>query len=123
MGWMLPGPVNTVLAIILLAVLIVGAVRSYLPHHKHVASPKDILAMETNPCIELRIGGMTCSHCRMAVEQGLKEVRGSEVVDVDLHAGRAVIAGTANPDELIKAVESVGYTAEVLAKAPGDQAA
>jgi copper chaperone CopZ len=122
MGRMSPGAVSTVLAIILLAVLIVGAVRSYLPRNKHVASPKDILAMETNPCIELRIGGMTCNHCRMAVERALAEVHGSEAVDVDLHAGQAVVAGAARPEELVKAVESIGYTAEVLAKAPGDQA-
>jgi copper chaperone CopZ len=122
MAQMALGPGQTVLAIILLAVLIVGAVRSYLPHYKHVASPKDILAMEANPRIELKIGGMTCSHCRMAVERALKEVPGSEAVDVDLHAGRAVVAGAAGPEELVKAVESVGYTAEVLAKAPGEQA-
>lgn len=121
MGWMLPGPVSTALAIILLAVLIVGAVRSYLPRHKHVASPKDILAMETNPRIELKIGGMTCSHCRLAVERALAEVPGSEAVDVNLHTGRAVVAGAAGPEELVKAVESVGYTAEVLAKGPGDE--
>jgi uncharacterized membrane protein YraQ (UPF0718 family)/copper chaperone CopZ len=116
-------PTETAMAIILLAVLIVGAVRSYLPRHKHVASPKDILAMETNPSIELRIGGMTCSHCRMAVERALAEVPGSEAVDVDLHAGRAVVAGAAGPEELVKAVESIGYTAEVIPNVPGDQTA
>ena len=79
--------------------------------------------MEANPRIELKIGGMTCSHCRMAVERALREVPGIEAVDVDLHAGRAVIAGTANPDELIKAVESVGYTAEVIPNVPGDRTA
>ena len=78
--------------------------------------------MEANPRIELKIGGMTCSHCRMAVERALREVPGIEAVDVDLHAGRAVIAGAAGLEELVKAVESVGYTAKVLAKAPGEQA-
>jgi hypothetical protein len=121
MGWMLPGPISTALAIILLAVLIVGAVRSYLPRHKHVASPKDMLAMETNPRVELKIGGMTCNHCRMAVERALKEVPGSEAVEVDLHAGRAVVAGVADPMELAKAVESVGYTAEVISNVPGGE--
>ena len=121
MGQMPLTPTEMAMAIILLAVLIVGAVRSYLPHHKHVASPKDILAMEANPRIELKIGGMTCSHCRMAVERALKEVPGSEAVDVDLHAGRAVVAGAAGPEELVKAVESVGYTAEVLAEDSGDE--
>ena len=77
--------------------------------------------MEANPRIELRIGGMTCSHCRMAVERALKEVPGSQAVDVDLHAGRAVVAGSAGADELVKAVESAGYRAEVLAKGPGEE--
>ncbi len=121
MGWMLPKAVSTVLAMILLAVLLVGAVRSYLPRHKHVASPKDILAMKANLSIELKISGMTCNHCRMAVERALKEVPGSQAVEVDLHSGRAVVAGAAGPEELVKAVESVGYTAEVLAKSPGDK--
>ncbi len=121
MGWMLPGAVSTSLAIIMLVVLIVGAVRSYLPRHKHVASPKDILAMESNPTIELKIGGMTCNHCRLAVERALKEVHGSEAVEVDLHPGRAVVAGSAGAVELVKAVESAGYTADVIAKDPGDE--
>jgi len=75
--------------------------------------------MEAYPSIELRIVGMTCSHCRMAVERALAEVHGSQAVDVDLHAGRAVIAGAARPEELVKAVENIGYTAKVLTKAPG----
>jgi hypothetical protein len=121
MGRMALSPIETAMAIILLAVLIVGAVRSYLPRHKHVASPKDMLAVETNPPIELKIVGMTCNHCRIAVERALKEVHGSESVEVDLHAGRAVVTGPAGADELVRAVESVGYTAEVLAKGPGDE--
>jgi len=115
------GPAQTAMAIILLAVLIAGAVRSYLPRHKDVVSPKDMPAMEINPTIELKIGGMTCNHCRMAVERALKEVPGSLTVDVDLRAGRAAVTGAADPLELIKAVQSVGYRAEVLAKSPGDE--
>ena len=75
--------------------------------------------MEAYPSIELRIVGMACSHCRMAVERALAEVHGSQAVDVDLHAGRAVVAGAAGLEELVKAVDSVGYRAEVIAKAPG----
>jgi len=121
MGQMPLTPIETAMAIILLAVLIAGAVRSYLPRHKHVASPKDMLAMESNPAIELKIIGMTCNHCRLAVERALTEVPGSQAVDVDLHAGRAVVAGSAGADELVKAVESAGYRAEVLAKGPGEE--
>jgi len=123
MDWMLPPTVRTVLAIILLAVLLVGAIRSYLPSSKHVSSPKDLLAGEGESAFELKVTGMTCNHCRQAVQRALKEVPGSEAVQVDLRSGRAVVTGSPDPDELAKAVESLGYTAEVIAKADDDQSA
>ena len=123
MGWMLPPAARTVLSVILLAVLIVGAIRSYLPSGKHVSSPKDMLAMESKPRIELEVSGMTCNHCRLAVERALKDVPGSEAADVDLRSGRAIVTGSAEPEDLTTAVESLGYTAEVISKGPGGESA
>lgn len=116
MGWMLPPTVRTFLAVILLAVLIVGAIRSYLPSHKHVSSPKDLLGGQGESAVELQITGMTCNHCRQAVERALKEVPQSQAVEVDLRSGRAVVTGSPEPVELVKAVESLGYAAEVIEK-------
>jgi len=119
MGWMLPPAARTVLSLILLAVLIVGAIRSYLPSGKHVNSPKDILATESKPRIELKVIGMTCNQCRLVVERVLKDVPSSEAVDVDLRSGRAIVTGSPEPEELTRAVESIGYTAEVVSTNPG----
>jgi len=87
MGWMLPPAARTAMAVILLAVLIVGAIRSYLPSHRYASSPKDLLAGEGESAIELQITGMTCNHCRQAVERALKEVPHSQAVEVDLRSG------------------------------------
>ncbi len=119
MGWMLPPTVTAALAIILLTVLIVGTIRSYLPSRRHVSSPKDLLAGQGESAIELKVTGMTCNHCRQAVERALKETPGTQAVQVDLRSGRAVVTGSPEPSELARAVESLGYTAEVVARDDG----
>ncbi len=61
---------------------------------------------------ELKIEGMTCGHCKKAVEQALAAVPGVEqVVEVSLEKGSARIDGTADPRALIVAVEEEGYKA------------
>ena len=122
MGWMLPGWLKPVLAVILLAVLAVGAVRSILPRHRHIVSPKDMAEFSGGSLTELKVDGMTCNHCRAAVLRALEGVAGSESVSVDLRGGRAVVAGKADVDELVKAVESLGYVAEVVEAGPGQEA-
>ncbi len=61
----------------------------------------------------LKIEGMTCSHCVMAVTRALRAVPGVSAVDVSLQRGRAVVEGTAEPDQLIRAVEQEGYRAQL----------
>jgi len=60
----------------------------------------------------LKISGMTCSHCKMHVEKALSGVNGVESVRVDLAKAEAVVTGSANHEELKKAVEDAGYSAE-----------
>lgn len=60
---------------------------------------------------ELKIEGMSCSHCRQSVHDALEGVSGSENVQVDLAAGRARVGGTADLASLIAAVEAEGYRA------------
>ncbi|MDD4601370.1 Copper chaperone CopZ [bioreactor metagenome] len=60
--------------------------------------------------IVLRIEGMTCNHCKMAVEKALKAVPGVTGAIVDLEKKQAIIAGSAKRDELVKAVEEADYT-------------
>ena len=60
----------------------------------------------------LKVGGMTCGHCKKHVEDALLEVSGVENVQVDLEKGEAVVTGNANREDLIKAVEEAGYSAQ-----------
>ena len=65
--------------------------------------------------LELAIAGMTCSHCAAAVTRALSESPGVRSAHVDLAAGRAVVRGDAlNAQQLIAAVEAVGYTAKIV---------
>lgn len=60
----------------------------------------------------LKVEGMTCNHCKMHVEEALRGVNGVENAQVDLAKGEAVVSGNANREDLVKAVEEVGYAAQ-----------
>jgi copper chaperone len=60
---------------------------------------------------ELMVTGMTCGHCRAAVETAIREVPGVESVHVDLERGRASVEGNVELQSLIQAVEEAGYQA------------
>lgn len=59
----------------------------------------------------LKVEGMTCGHCKSAVEGALKEVDGVDDVKVDLETGNVKVshADTANKVEMKEAVEEQGY--------------
>ena len=68
--------------------------------------------------LEMKVGGMSCSHCRASVERAVGEVPGVTGVSVDLDGGRAVVRGTGlDPAALVRAVEAVGFTAEPAGRA------
>lgn len=57
----------------------------------------------------LKVEGMSCNHCRMAVEKALKEINGVENVQVDLDKKEVVVTGSANRDQLAKTIKEAGY--------------
>jgi copper chaperone len=64
--------------------------------------------------IELNVTGMTCGHCKAAVETALKNVEGVNLVQVDLASGKANVEGAhVNTDALIAAVIEEGYSAQL----------
>ena len=64
--------------------------------------------------IELNVSGMTCGHCKTAVENALNKVAGVNVAQVDLAGGKASIEGEyVNTDALIAAVIDEGYGAHL----------
>ena len=64
--------------------------------------------------ISLKIEGMTCNHCVMAVKNALESVPGTSNVKVDLEKGLATLESGANTADLISAVEEEGYKASLL---------
>jgi copper chaperone len=65
--------------------------------------------------LKLKVEGMTCNHCVMAVKKALLKVPGVERAEVSLERGEALVEGNADPKALIQAVEEEGYRAEVAA--------
>jgi copper chaperone len=65
---------------------------------------------------KLKIEGMTCNHCVMAVKQALEAVPGVKKgrVDVTLQPGAATVEGDASTDALVAAVADEGYSATVV---------
>lgn len=63
--------------------------------------------------IELVVEGMSCEHCRAAVESALAKVAGVESVSVSLEEGKAKVEGRPAVDELLAAIEEEGYRGRV----------
>ncbi len=59
----------------------------------------------------LKIEGMSCNHCKAAVEKALREIKGVKDVAVDLDYKRATVTheATVTREELARAVKKAGY--------------
>jgi len=68
--------------------------------------------METT---DLRLHGMTCASCASRVEKGLNKLEGVTAhVNLALESARVEHDGSVSDEDLVKAVESVGYKAHVV---------
>lgn len=67
----------------------------------------------TRDVLVLNVKGMTCAHCRAAVERALRKVPGVSSASVDLAAGTATVVfepGRMDRDAAARAVEEEGYS-------------
>jgi copper chaperone CopZ len=53
---------------------------------------------------------MNCNHCKSNVEATIAKIAGVESVEIDLATGRTVIHGNPSKDDVINAVEKLGFT-------------
>ncbi|CUH94691.1 hypothetical protein P22_0757 [Propionispora sp. 2/2-37] len=65
--------------------------------------------MGQNGEIIIKIDGMSCGHCKAAVEKALRDVAGVITAEVDLGKKQAVVTGAAALSDLRAAVEDAGY--------------
>ena len=96
----------------LLAVLLVNAFAHLLvhPHHHshHAEAEAETEADEVFTRV-YKVDGMSCNHCKASVEKAIAGVAGVEAVEVDLARGLAHVHGTHEAEEVIKAVEEMGF--------------
>ncbi|MBO8168608.1 MAG: copper chaperone CopZ [Thermoanaerobacteraceae bacterium] len=65
--------------------------------------------------MEISVAGMSCNHCKMAVENALKTLDGVIMAEVDLSANKVAVKfdeDKVSYDQLKAAIEDAGY--EVL---------
>ena len=58
------------------------------------------------------VKGMNCNHCKSNVEAAIQKIAGVESVEIDLASGRTIVHGNPNKDDVIKAVEALGFLVE-----------
>ncbi len=64
--------------------------------------------------VELSVQGMTCASCVGRVEKSLRAVKGVKEATVNLATERATVRGTAGAEDLITAIEKIGYEASLV---------
>jgi len=105
-AWMMPEPIKAASAFVLLGVLANALLRRR--EHEDDSKPHPTAAERR----ELRIEGMTCSHCVAAVRGALERMPGVDEADVSLKNRSAVVRGSnLNATSLIKTIEELGYRA------------
>ncbi len=60
------------------------------------------------------VSGMTCGHCKAAVESAIKATEGVQAAQVDLKAGNATVGGTFADAAIIESIKEAGYEATKL---------
>jgi len=97
-------------AVILTLLIINGYIQKYLSTRKIISVPVALSGFSAKNFATLRVGGMSCNHCKENVENSVKSVEGVEDVSVDLTSGMVNITGSSlNLSKIKKGIESVGY--------------
>jgi copper chaperone len=80
-------------------------------HEQAIHKPENKMAAQ-NPERVFKVTGMSCDHCRRAVDSAIRDLHEVDEVRVDLKAGEATVIGTANDEQIAAAVKEAGYEAK-----------
>ena len=59
------------------------------------------------------VPGVSCGHCRTAIEEEVRQVPGVDSIDVDLDARRVSVRGSGLDDKALRAaIDEAGYDAQ-----------
>ena len=62
----------------------------------------------------IKVSGMSCNHCKMAVENALKELKGVNEAKVDLPGNQVKVVydpGAVSRQAIVEAINEAGYQA------------
>jgi copper chaperone CopZ len=59
----------------------------------------------------ITVSGMSCEHCEETVAEAIDDVAGVSAVKVDRETETATVEGDVDPDDVVDAIEAVGYDA------------
>lgn len=60
--------------------------------------------------LSIVVKGMNCNHCKSNAEAAILKITGVESVEIDLASGRTLIHGNPSKEDVIKAVEAIGFS-------------
>ena len=66
------------------------------------------------------VRGMTCDHCKRAVENAVRAIPGATDVDVDLARGIANVSGQLSAQDIVHAIEGEGYVVKPIPSGKSD---
>ncbi|MDD5764921.1 MAG: heavy-metal-associated domain-containing protein [Candidatus Marinimicrobia bacterium] len=59
------------------------------------------------------VSNMSCMHCKMRIEQGLKQLPGISIIDISVPDKTVKIEGEIRESDAIEAIRNIGYSAEL----------
>ena len=92
----------------LLLLLLVRALWPFGHHHHH---HHEALSHGEARGVTYSIEGMNCNHCAENVRKAIASLEGVEGVEVSLREGKAIVTGSPDEAEVLRAVESIGFKA------------
>lgn len=99
--------------IVLLVLTLYALFRRYLRPKKMITTDKSEKKDEAMKELLVKVGGMTCQHCKMNVERTLKSVPGIQVAEVDLSSGKVLLKGEEIDLKAVReGIEGIGYAYE-----------
>jgi copper ion binding protein len=61
------------------------------------------------PLRRFEVPGISCDHCKAAIEGAVGALTGIDSVDVDVASRIVVVAGTAADGDIVAAIDDAGY--------------
>ncbi len=99
--------------IVLLVLTLYALYRRYLRPKKMITTDKSEKKDEAMKELLIKVGGMTCQHCKMNVERTLRSVPGIQVAEVDLSSGEVLLKGEEIDLKAVReGIEGIGYAYE-----------